>query len=203
MFSYCGNNPVSRSDASGQLWQLFRTVYALMTRILMKRNYTHNSKVDADPFTTTHNRILNDQNGDTGDNFEYGGASVQHGGCGAIAIHNVKVLAGMESTLSETIKDCQDAGAMLVSGFLGTAPWKIDTVLEGYGINSTPVGLNEITSPGTYVISYFHSRGAHTVVVVFDGDSYTTYNRYGNGKLFYNPPETFASNYICGYYLGR
>lgn len=208
MFAYCGNNPINRTDPTGALW---RELIAIAIGIgcyiydyvkITEENYQHNSAVDSNPETTTQNRILNDQNGATGKNFKYGIFDASHGVCEAIAVHNAKVLLGMDSSLSNTIRDCQESWQMLLLGVLGTNPWSIDVVLNRSGISSTRVGLNEMTNPGVYIISYWHSSGAHTVAVLFDGSTYTTYNLYGNGIEYYYHPTEYAGNYIAGYYLG-
>ena len=208
MFAYCGNNPVNRIDPTGRLWgeiaaAFVAAIYYLVTYMeISDANYEHNSSIDDNPDTTTRNRILNDQNDATGQNFRYGDYPASHSACEAIAVHNAKILLGMESTLSETIRDCQESWQMLLLGALGTNPWTVDVVLDGYGISSTKVGLNEMTSPGVYIVSYWHATGAHTVAVFFDGSVYTTYNLYGNGKEYYFHPSEYASNYIAGYFLG-
>ena len=71
----------------------------------------------------------------------------------------------------------------------------------------TRIRLDEMDKPGTYIISFWNDKplteGLHTVAVSYDGTGYTTYNRYGDGKLNYQAPASYARNsYICGYYLG-
>ena len=213
MFAYCGNCPVNRDDPAGKLWGgviaigiaylLSEWYQAVM--FIADSNYSNNSAVDANPDTTTHNKLINDQNGDTGKNFEYGGYSASYNACETIAVHNAKVLLGMESTLSQTMYDCQMLGAMPLEGVIGTNPYALANVLDYYAINYSSVQINEMNQPGIYIISYWtegrFQGPLHTVTVVYDGTQYVTYNCYGNGELEYGLP-TSGRNYICGYYLG-
>ena len=114
MFVYCGNNPIIRSDSAGQLWEIaihkiliagLAGIAAVVVKnqVVAKYNYAENSKIDADPETTTKNKIINDQYGTTGDQFVYGAYKASWNACETIAVHNAKVLMGKESTLSETM----------------------------------------------------------------------------------------------------
>ena len=210
MFTYCGNNPVNCQDPSGQLFgsairfvsRIIKTAVKEIYRIV---NYTHNSKVDSNPSTSTHNRLINDQNGTTGNSFKYGNYSASWNGCETIAVHNAKVLNGIDSTLSNTMNDFQDAGAMIGFGALGSNPYAIGRVLDNEGIGYSRVGLDDITQEGTYIISFWNDNapcnGLHTVAVSYDGANYTTYNLYGRGNTSTKSPYIYANNYICGYYL--
>ena len=96
---------------------------------------------------------------------------------------------------------------MMAFGYLGSDPLRIGTVLRNEGIQYTRIRLDEMDKPGTYIISFWNDKplteGLHTVAVSYDGTGYTTYNRYGDGKLNYQAPGSYARNsYICGYYLG-
>lgn len=213
MFAYCGNNPVSRKDPSGQFWlfSLIATTIITITTVAVvgynhvsKRNSKRNSKVDENPETTTKNKIITDQDGATGQNFEYGLYPAQHNACETIALHNAKVLKGIDSSLSETMSDFQSSGAMIGYGYFGSNPYCIGDVLKYEGIEYSRVGLDELTESGVYIISYWNNGTLptiHTVCVAFDGEVYITYNLGENGVLF-SSPDTYASKYICGYYLG-
>ena len=212
MFAYCNNNPVSRKDTSGQGWitAIVITVVATVTAVVAKnhmiaqKNKKANSKVDSNSKTTTKNKLINDQNGDTGENFKYGRYSASWNACETIAVHNAKVLNGIESSLSETMYDFQMAGAMPLYGVLGSNPYAIGTVLNKSNIDYSRVGLDEITNPGTYIISYWTGpfpSSIHTVAISYDGSVYTTYNLYGDNKTYNDNPTDYAERYICGYYL--
>ena len=181
------------------------TYYYMSMMEIAEQNYVHNAAIDADSSTTTHNRLINDQNGSTGANFRYGNYPASYNGCEAIAIHNIKVLKGMDSTLSQTMYDCQAVGAIVAYGGFGSNPYELDNVLDYYGIPYTKIGFDEMDQPGTYIISYW-TQGVlqgplHTVAVQYDGKQYVVYNRYGNGQLSYGLP-TNSDNFICGYYVG-
>ena len=171
--------------------------------LIVADNFTNNASYDIDESTTTKNKIINDQNGDTGANFDYGICDASWNACETIATHNAKVLKGMDSTLTGTIVDFQMSGAMMACGVLGSNPYSIGKVLSRSGIEYSMVGLDEMTSPGIYIISYWNEgapwNGLHTVAISYDGTSYTTYNY--NGSTSNSSPSSYAKNYICGYYL--
>lgn len=212
-FAYCGNNPVNRCDSSGHFWLTALIVTIVVVAVVAtvgyyhvsKRNSRRNSKVDSDSNTTTKNKIINDQNGTTGNNFEYGLYDASWNACGTIAVHNAKVLKGIESSLSETMTDFQAVGAMVGYGYFGSNPLKLGSVLSFEGIDYSRVGLNEMTESGTYIISFWNENplenGLHTVAISYDGMSYTAYNLdcYGESDPFY--PSDYSTRFICGYYL--
>ena len=171
---------------------------------IAKRNSAHNSNVDSNPSTTTESKILNDQNGATGTNFEYGLHSASWNACEAIAVHNAKVLKGMNSSLSETITDFHNAGAMIGDGFFGSNPYAIGRVLSREGIAYSRVGIDNMHQEGIYVISFWNEgapwNGLHTVAVRYDGLEYTAYNLNGRARSILL--TTYSTRYICGYYLG-
>jgi len=227
MYAYCGNNPVMRVDPTGQFWSwlqkkvekttnnILQALFVLEECIMaycdaligdakkkvIEDNTAHNSKLDADPETTTKNDYIESQK-DKSD-FNYGLRDVGYNGCEVIAVHNAKVAKGIESSLSETIRDFQDNGAMVGFGALGSNPFKIGNVLADYDIDYTTVSLDQMTEDGVYIVSYWtpHSSGLyqiHTIMVEYDGNTYNPYNK--TKKTF--SPEEIGKYYICGYYLG-
>ena len=212
LFAYCGNNPVNRKDPNGQWWITALIVTVVVTVVatvgynhISKRNFKQNSKADNNPTSTTKNKIINDQNSTTGNNFAYGNYSANHNACETIAVHNAKVLMGKESTLSETIKDFQSAGAMIGYGYFGSNPYAIGSVLKNSGIEYNRVGLNDMTESGTYIISFWNDNapwnGLHTVAISYDGTIYTAYNLYGNGSEYNISLSDYAHSFICGYHV--
>lgn len=149
-------------------------------------------------------RIINDQNGSTGNSFMYGFFPAKWNGCKAIAVHNAKVLMGIESSLSETMTDFQSVGAMIGYGLFGSDPNLIGRVLEKEGIGYSRVTINEMTESGVYIMSYWNSSsiwdGLHTVAVYYDGSTYMAYNTQGSARKI--EILDYSDRYICGYYLG-
>ena len=171
-------------------------------------NYVRNTQVDKNKTTTTQNKLINDQNNKSGigGNFRYGFYPASHNACETIAVHNAKVLKGINSNLSSTMLEFQMSNAMIEpTGYFGSNPYSIGRVLSNSGISYSRVGLNEMTESGTYIISYWNGTpcmsSLHTVAVEYNGISYFTYNY--KGGVSYKDPSEYASNYICGYYLGR
>lgn len=170
---------------------------------LFQENYAHNSKVDGDSTVTTKDRIVNDQNGTTGQSFRYGNYPASHNGCEAIAVHNSLVLLGKNSTLSDVMHKCQQCGAMIGRGFLGSNPYGLGKVLSSYGVAWEKVKLSQLHRKGVYILSYWNRgmpfHGLHTVAVSYDGTVYTTYNL--GSKPTQIQPSAYAKRFICGYYL--
>ena len=127
--------------------------------------------------------------------------------CETIAIHNAKVLLGMESTLSQTMLDSQKAGIMIGDGYFGSNPFGIGKVLRKYEIRYSLVNRGGMTKPGVYIISYWnkawYKSGLHTIAVHYDGSQYIAYN-VGNGGETGIPidPSDYRGRFIIGYYLG-
>jgi len=203
MFAYCGNNPVNLKDSTGQFFftAIIVTVTAVVVNKMLskanaKKNHKSNVKKETDK---SKNKKVKSQSAKSVKNLDVGFGDVGNNGCGIIAIHNTKVLSDKESTLSDTIKDVQDAGGLLLGGKFGVNPLVIDDVLEISGIECTPVSLNELNTPGAYIIAFWNSDsimdGAHFVTVEYDGNTYTSYN-YNGDEL---NPLIYAKNYIYGY----
>ena len=212
MYAYCGNNPVSRVDPSGQRWITALVVAIAVPFVtvvgynhISKRNFKDNSAVDNDESTTTKNKIVNDQKVTTGSSFSYGLYHASWNACETIAVHNAKVIKGIDSSLSETMKDFQSAGAMIGYGFFGSNPYAIGSVLKNSGIEYDRVGLDGMTEPGTYIISFWSENplryGLHTVAISYDGTTYTAYNLTGYGSESPISLSNYTNRFICGYYL--
>lgn len=212
MFAYCFNNPINMNDPSGDWPELIgnalRCGIAMIKALYyntLKNNNVSNSKVDSDSSTTTKNKIINDQKGATGTNFKYGIYSASWNACETIAVHNAKVLNGIDSSLSETMNDFQSVGAMIGDGYFGSNPYAIGRVLRKEGIAYSRVGINDMTQSGTYIISFWNDNtpwnGLHTVAISYDGSVYTAYNLYGLGDQSDILLVDYAKQYICGYYL--
>ncbi len=177
---------------------------------IIGRNFARNTSFDnnvTERGVSTRNKLINDQNKRTGERFEYGNYPAKQNACEVIAVHNAKILTGIESSLSETIRDFQKTGLMLGDGALGSNPYKIDDILEKYGMEYTRVKLDEMTEHGIYVVSYWKDgsalNGCHTVAIEYKEDMYITYNLYGDGQIKTLDPKEYAKSYISGYYLGE
>jgi len=213
MFAYCNNSPVSCIDSEG--------TQAVQNTMRMSNDgggtFTcngspkrkgstsyHNAMADGCSSTTTRNRIINDQNGTTGYAFRFGRYLAKDKACEAIAVHNVKVLKGMDSTLSETIDAFMSCGAIWLGGLLGSNQYEIGKVLDYYNISYSKTAINYMVEEGTYIVSYVNEKaytGIHTIAVTYDGQGYTAYNYYENDKGPFYPSE-FITRSICVYYVG-
>ena len=212
MFAYCLNNPVNMLDPSGNIPQFTKFIPPVIPQLiagfldLIEENKRHNSEADRNRGTTTKNKIINDQNGTTGEAFVYGNYNASWNICEVAAIHNVSVLCGLDSSLSETIVLAQCAGIMIGDGFFGSNPYALGRVLSLRGLKYTRVDVDEMTNPGVYIISFWNKgapwNGLHTVAVSYDGIMYTAYNLYGDGYEYSIDPKSYADRFIIAYYIG-
>lgn len=191
---------------SPALWVcLILAAYFLIYLYLIFRNRKHNCPLDQNPIYSTRNRILNDQNRKTGQTFRYGLNRAGWNGCEAIAIHNAKVILGVDSTLSGTMTAIQTSGGMLCYGFFGSNPFVIGRVLKKSGIRAHRIKKYQLSQPGLYILSFWNEgapwNGAHTVACRCDGKLWTLYNYHGNGRESTIPPLTFGRRFICAYRL--
>ena len=180
-------------------------VYVCLYCGAMLANSRHNGKADANPKTATRGRLINDQNGITGHGFRYGLFAASLNSCEAIAVHNAKIMKGLDSCLSQTMLDFQQARTMVLLGAWGSNPYAIGRLLKKEGVACRRVGLAELNRPGRYIISFWNKNkpwhGLHTVALSYNGKTYTTYNLKGRGAVSSQNPHEYASDYICGYGL--
>ena len=203
MFAYCLNNPVMFSDFSGDYAIYWLVIVINVSRaakkIMASHNYKHNDKLDQGD-NSTYNEMIKNQNSDIIAEYTYGVLSARINSCEAIAVHNTKVLLGLESTLSETIRDMQTCNGMWLFGLFGSKPSKIGKLLSFYGIEYEKVSIDQVDSPGIYIISYLRSNGMiHTVAVTYDGVGYYAYNKESNT----DHPSKYSSLYFEIYYIRR
>ena len=149
----------------------------------------------------SQNTTVNSQYATSVKNLKIGHFTVGDNGCGAVEIHNAKVLKGIDSTLSETILSMQQNNGFIFGGALGTNPLSVQKILRKSGIRSTSVSLSEINKPGVYIIAFWNNDsiwdGAHYVALKYNGKRYRTYNNFSRHN-----PHDYATRYICGFYLG-
>ena len=186
--------------------------YIISKLVLAAKNYKHNSEVDSGKYST-RNRLLNDQKAKTnkittGSLFRYGLYNVSYNGCEAIAVHNAKVLAKYDSTLSDTIFDFETSVAEVGYGVFGSDPRLIGLVLKRENINFGFIkSMDDIGTGGTYILSFWAGEGGtppiHTVAYK-DG---ILYNFKGEGglevldRLEGKWKTRMYDHFICGYVI--
>ena len=163
-----------------------------------------NEKLDAEPGTTTQNKIITDQHGVSAAGFSLGKYSVSYNGCEAIAVHNALILSGVGSRLSDVIGLIERKHHLWFfrSGLWGTNPFRIGRIVRSYGLDCIRLKRHETPEkPGIYIVSYFNrgriSSGVHTVCFTFDGSSYTAYNSPPDSEHVH--PYGYAFRRICCY----
>ncbi len=155
---------------------------------MVEENYANNKALDEDSKTSTKDQMINDQNGDRITEFKYGNFSASYNACGAIAIHNAKILLNKSSSLSETIYDIETGYGVTFGGAFGSDDQVVPEMMKKYGIKCTEVSVDKISAKGVYIISFWHKdppwNGTHTVAVSFSNKKFTAYNLYGDGKSY-------------------
>lgn len=157
-------------------------------REMIEENYKANKALDENPETTTKNRLINDQNGELVAKFSYGAFSADYNSCGAIAVHNAKVLLGHSSMLSDTIYDIQKTSGMTLGGVFGSGSTTVPDVMEKYGIKCTEINVAGSKTTGVYIISFWHNNppwnGTHTIAIRTQNGKQIAYNLYGDGEVY-------------------
>lgn len=63
-----------------------------------------------------------------------------------------------------------------------------------------------MTQPGIYIVTCYNALtiwgGMHTYAIAYDGNVYTAYNLYGNGKEYPIVLGDLKDYLACVYYLG-
>lgn len=185
---------------------ILAAVYGAAAVVVSVRNSRVNGALDADPKLSTRNRMIHHQNSRAGALYRFGLYHASYNACEVIAVHNAKLLLGISSSYSATVRDFQKAGAMVGLGVFGSNPYLIGRVLRRSGIPFCRLKKGELRGPGVYIVSFWNEgkpwHGLHTVAAYFNGESFQFYNFGGqisrkeaSGSVF------FENNYICSYFL--
>lgn len=177
---------------------------------LSRQNYKTNSEKDAEAASSTFNRLINDQCGLTGRAFRYGRFSADYNVCEVIAMHNVRVMLGQNSCLSETIRSVQNRGGMFCQGKWGTKISHIGTIMKNeYGLPSKAIRkIENIDRDGAYIISFWNDRknilkGVHTVTLCIDKGTFTLYNCSPANRTVALDYKAFVSRFKRGFIIAR
>lgn len=164
---------------------------------------TQNRLADENPEFCTKNRLVTDQNGKTGRAFRLGKYPARHNACEAIALHNVCVLTGRESKLSEQIEAVVRGRAVPGRGFFGTLPWKLGKVLASENIPYKKVSFRELGADGVYILSFWNKKpwknGLHTVAAKRENGAFTLYNWSGATVWSDEAFRKMKRRFVCGY----
>lgn len=184
--------------------------YGKRTKEIIRENSIVNLPLEAGSLAT-RKRLVNDQCGKTGRSFRFGRHKAAYNACEAIALHNVLLLLGRSSTLSDSILNIQKSGAMWRLGEWGSDPSRLGTVLKRqYGINTSHFfSPKKPLGDGVYIISYWNTPdrlldGLHTVALLSENGTLRVFNcghnslnesRFETNRL----PRRFADGFIIGY----
>ena len=161
--------------------------YIAVYKAITLSNYRNNRAVDSSLYDSTKNRIVNDQNGNTGKMFRYGFYRGRKNICEVIAVHNIKVFQGIESSLSEVVKQFQNQWLMIGLGGFGSNIFSLGTILKKSGIENKRIKKEEIEN-GLYIVVYWNSKrifdGIHTVSLKCLNGVYYINNFHYNDKAY-------------------
>lgn len=184
---------------------IFRTLYDY----LIYSNYCSNIKNENSKSTTTHNEYVHGQRNHKYEGFKYGFFNASYNSCEVIAIHNVKVYLGIDTTLPDTIKDIQLLGGMWLYGVFGSYPHISQRAFDYYEIDYTKIdSMSDMTENGMYLLTYCKDanllNGIHTVAVEHKNDKYMAYNLYGStADVDEFEVSDYENGFICGYFVGQ
>ena len=201
--------PIPRlSMTNAAYWLFLGSFYPVSKSVLALVNYKKNSKVDKGE-NSTRNRLINDQlSGDgkkltTGDLFKYGFYNLSHNGCEAIAVHNAKVLANYDSTLSDTIFDFETSNAEVGYGALGSDPRLIGLVLLREKVDFDAIkSIDGIGKNGTYIISYWEEEGKIIHTITYKDGVFYNLRCNGSSTSFDNLTNLEKSKLYDGFIYG-
>lgn len=185
---------------------LFATIliiafFIIRTLIIHSNNRT-NAAIDKLKSKTTFNKLINNQHVIS---FRFGLYPGKFNACEAIAVHNAKLLKGLSSSLSETIREFHESNLMLGYGFFGTLPHSLGRILKRDKLPFTKLTPKQMGTPGVYIISFWNRgkpfHGLHTITVLKSSTCYTAFNNGGNCESLFNP-RCYTGRYICIYFLG-
>ena len=223
LFAYCNNNPMMYSDFSGMVAYRWTPPTPITKKVLapnsdgrtrlavsigngnskrlkdIQKKFQFNQTLEKLLGINTQNQYVYYQT----TAYKYGNGTSDYNGCGPIAVHNAKLLLGMDSSMPATIERMERLDVTCLNGTWGTNPWKIGKVLASYGIEYSTVELDEMTQEGVYIVSYWNQEilgGAHNVAVYFDGNTYTSYNVYATQGCH---PREYIGFVLEIYYLGK
>ncbi len=173
-----------------------------------------NFEVNSQEFANIINELIEKQNLGIHNLLKYGNSTIKDTGCEVIAVNNLLYLYDMNPSMADIIKLFEENGYLVrdskKQGEWGANPYELDSILDNYGFKYDKVDLEEITTTGTYIISYWTGSAfkdndgkdgaAHTVTLTYNEETqqYVAYNVDYNG-ISYAIPSDYASYYITGY----
>ncbi len=159
--------------------------------------------------------LIYNQNSDKYRDIKYGKSNLGKSGCAAIASYNALEMLGIGMPMPQVIaayeKQFSRGGGLLAGGRLGALPTDIRRFLKNRKLLFCGGFLRKmlgIKKPGVFIVTYWNkpfTRGAHTIAVKFDGESYTAVN-YGGGVCRKSSLAEFIPgrlHFIFGFFLPR
>lgn len=197
MFAYCGNNPVCRDDATGRLWLIGSIIRVIKSAVTIYNCVSNRAK-------PTVKGYINDQEASPVADYRLGFASVAHGGCGPVAIHNALVTLGQNPSFRDVVNYFNgiDMSRLCAFGLLGTLPHEIVSFFEKKGCSVvTTDDLDEIDAHSqtadACILWYWYNNdgnvGAHYVEYHRENGQYVGHNTNGyEGVSYFSSPSEYA-----------
>ncbi len=143
--------------------------------------------------------IINQKNDETA-SARFGLLKSGYNGCGWVAAYNAATFLGIDIDARKIIYECERRGA-LACGLFGMQPFILKGLFEDWGYTvSTTVNTNEFdelaTSSQVSILTYIHTNGLHTIMVLNTSEGFYGFNVYSNSKQVENlgySLEEFAS----------
>ena len=132
----------------------------------------------------------------------YGATTAGNTSCETIAVYNVLKDLGVSTTLSDIIFTADVNGYMLIGGCWGVAPYKVDDLMDDYGIEYDRVTQDEVErkadagdyqSGQPFVAVIWNNEdsifdGIHTFEITYSADEeesqWIVYNRFNDDSSF-------------------
>lgn len=209
MIAYCANNPVNISDSNGMWWTTNSTAYyafyaalgsaalaiAITNANIASKNLSYNSQSKF----TIPDHTINGQTNEPWANMHCStNGTISANGCGLIAVYNY--MFSKKGYKGKNLKniiyefDLNAAYTLVYSAAFGVNPAMFDYYFSAHGVKSTTKwGLNTNSlnalakAGGWYILTYWndarnhYGKGAHYVLVQYDGKTYYAYNYWSNG----------------------
>ena len=215
LFTYCGNNPVSRLDESGMGWlsvlgaivtgvavvaaavvtspvTVVVAVAATTATVVSCINSSNNKKEQknfAGGYITDQNKV---------DQFKMGFAGAAWNGCGWVAAYNAMIMLGNPKQPEEVINHFDNIFGNIFYGAFGANPIAVHSYFFFQGYDVGYLSMNDISnseagaqSATACIMLYWHGSGAHYVAFQWTGQNFEAYNTGFNSNGVY----TFSSVY--------
>ena len=210
MFAYCGNNPISRLDPTGNV----HVSVCPAAQFCSNGGYPPYALPD-----NTHNKVAGLINGQA--ICPYADERIMFGnyaknGCGIIAIYNANQLLGYHKSLASIESFLLYNNGYVLGGLFGVYPFAIENYYISNGIPlekhaSYESLASNVTEGDIIIFLVFNNKdnileGAHYMAAQYASGEYIVYNyhsKYPESKSFSSLSSPYGNSvFWCGYIVG-